>query len=40
MSHLLSIRDLDGKHVLDIFKLTAEDKRDALKALVGREGVR
>ena len=26
MSHLLSIRDLDGKHVLDIFKLTAELK--------------
>jgi ornithine carbamoyltransferase len=26
VSHLLSIRDLDGKHVLDIFKLTAELK--------------
>jgi ornithine carbamoyltransferase len=26
MSHLLSIRDLDRKHVLDIFKLTAELK--------------
>jgi ornithine carbamoyltransferase len=26
MSHLLSIRDLDKKHVLDIFKLTAELK--------------
>ena len=26
MTHLLSIRDLDGKHVLDIFKLTAELK--------------
>ena len=26
MNHLLSIRDLDRKHVLDIFKLTAELK--------------
>ena len=26
MSHFLSIRDLDQKHVLDIFKLTAELK--------------
>ncbi|HWM77334.1 MAG TPA: ornithine carbamoyltransferase, partial [Methylomirabilota bacterium] len=26
MNHLLSVRDLDRKHVLDIFKLTAELK--------------
>ena len=31
MSHFLSVRDLDAKHVLDVFKLTAELKA-ALKA--------